>query len=68
MKQESWIKTLLSFASPCKGKMVLSVLCAVISVIGGFVPYLGIYEVLRMFIDETAGWYSLLFWCGISLE
>ena len=67
MKQESWLKTLLSFASPCKGKMVLSVLCAVISVIGGFVPYLGIYEVLRMFIDETAGWYSLLFWCGISL-
>ena len=40
MKQqkEHWVKTLFSFAGPCKGKMTLSVLCAILSVAGGFVP------------------------------
>ena len=33
MKQqkEHWVKTLFSFAGPCKGKMTLSVLCAILS-------------------------------------
>ena len=38
MKQRSWLAILLSFAGPCRGKLVLSVICAIISVVGGFVP------------------------------
>ena len=45
MKQRSWLAILLSFAGPCRGKLVLSVICAIISVVGGFVPYLGVYEI-----------------------
>lgn len=67
MKQQSWVKTLFRFAAPCKGKMILSVCCAVISVAGGFVPYLGIYQILRLFIEETAEWNQILFWGGICL-
>lgn len=67
MKKESWVKTLLSFASPCKGKMVLSVICAVISVAGGFVPYLGVYQILQMFISRTVMWEEVLLWSGVSL-
>ena len=32
MKQKSWISIVFSFASQCRGKIVLSVLCAIISV------------------------------------
>lgn len=67
MKQQSWVKTLLEFAAPCKGKMILSVFCAVISVAGGFVPYLGVYQILRLFIEETVEWSEVLFWGSICV-
>ena len=56
MKQqkEHWVKTLFSFAGPCKGKMTLSVLCAILSVAGGFVPFWAVYEILLLFINRTA--------------
>ena len=67
MKKESWVKTLLSFASPCKGKMILSVICATVSVVGGFIPYLGVYQILRLFMEEQALWSEVVFWGGICL-
>lgn len=67
MQKESWIKTLLSFASDCKGKMAASVFFAVVSVAGGFVPYLGVYQILRMFIDETADLGGVLLWSAVCL-
>lgn len=56
MKQQkkSWVKTLLSFAEPCKGKMILSVLCAIFSVAGGFIPFWAVYKILLLFINRTA--------------
>lgn len=63
MKQQkkSWVKTLLSFAEPCKGKMILSVLCAIFSVAGGFIPFWAVYKILLLFINRTAtGNYILL--------
>ena len=40
-QKDNWVKILFSFAEPCKGKMTLSVLCAILSVAGGFIPFLG---------------------------
>ena len=67
MKQRSWLAILLSFAGPCRGKLVLSVICAIISVAGGFVPYLGVYEILRLFIHQSASGTELLRWAGVCL-
>ena len=67
MKQRSWLAILLSFAGPCRGKLVLSVICAIISVAGGFVPYLGVYEILRLFIHQSASGMELLRWAGVCL-
>ena len=39
MKQKSWISIVFSFASQCRDKIVLSVLCAIISVVAGLIPY-----------------------------
>lgn len=65
MKQqkENWVKILFSFASPCKGKMIPSVLCAILSVAGGFVPFLAVYEILIRFINQTVNLDNVLFWC-----
>ena len=68
MKQqkESWVKILFSFAGPCKGKMTLSVLCAVLSVAGGFIPFWAVYEILLAFINRTADLHGILFWCLVG--
>ncbi len=66
MEKESWLKTLFTFASPYKTKMILSVICAVISVVGGFIPYLGIYQIISLFINGSITTKSLLFWCGFA--
>lgn len=65
--KENWVKTLLSFAGPCKGKMTLSVLCAIVSVTGGFIPFLAIYEILLVFINRTSDFQAILFWCLIGV-
>lgn len=68
MKQKSWLKILLSFASPCKGKMTASVLFAIVSVAGGFIPYLGVYHILRLFMEERITQRDLFLWCGVCLS
>ena len=67
MKEQTWLGTLLSFASPCQGKMAASVALAILSVAGGFVPYLGVYQIIRLFLERQASWEGILFWCGICL-
>lgn len=67
MKQKSWVKTLFSFASRCKGKITISVICAIISVAGGIVPYFGVYKIICLFIDETPTLYKIIFWSIISI-
>ena len=69
MKQqkEHWVKTLFSFADPCKGKMTLSVLCAILSVAGGFVPFWAVYEILLLFINRTVTLNNIMFWCLVGI-
>ena len=50
MKQKSWISIVFSFASQCRGKIVLSVLCAIISVVAGLIPYWSVYQIITFFI------------------
>ena len=67
MKERTWLGILLSFAAPCRGKMAASVVLAILSVAGGFVPYLGVYQIIRLFLERQASWEGILFWCGVCL-
>ncbi|SHO53648.1 ABC transporter ATP-binding protein [Anaerocolumna xylanovorans] len=67
MKKENWLKILLSFAKPCRGKMTASVLFAVISVAGGFLPYLGVYQIIKSFLSEEKSFDNILMWSGVCL-
>ena len=67
MKERTWLGILLSFAAPCRGKMAASVVLAILSVAGGFAPYLGVYQIIRLFLERQASWEGILFWCGVCL-
>jgi ATP-binding cassette, subfamily B, bacterial IrtA/YbtP len=67
MKQRSWILIILSFASQCKKKIILSILCAVLSVIAGLIPYLSVYQIISLFIGGSPLMSEVWKWCFIGL-
>ena len=67
MKQKSWISIVFSFASQCKAKIVLSVLCAIISVIAGLIPYWSVYQIISLFIGGAPVMTEVWKWCLIGL-
>ena len=68
MKQQkdNWVKILFSFAAPCKGKMALSVFCAILSVAGGFIPFWAVYKILLAFINQNVTLNGILIWCLVG--
>jgi len=53
-KKKNWFQIVFSFAEKCKGKMIVSVLSAIISVGGGILPYLGVYRIISNFFLGSA--------------
>ena len=69
MKKQGTMKTVFFFAGECKGKMILSVLCAIISVAGGIAPYFGVYQIIIQFFTDIPSVQEILFWtafCGLG--
>ncbi len=65
--KKNFIIEIFRFAGQCKYKMVLSVICSLISVSSGFIPYFGIYKLVVLFFNQSADIEALLHWCGIIL-
>ena len=65
MKKQGTMKTVFSFAGKCKGKMILSVLCAIISVAGGIAPYFGVYQIIIQFFTDSPSVQEILFWTAV---
>lgn len=67
MKQKSWISIVFSFASQCRIKIILSVLCAIISVVAGLIPYWSVYQIISLFIGGSPVMAEVWKWCLIGL-
>ena len=67
MKEKNWMKIVLSFAESGKLKMLVSVLCAVISVGGSIVPYLAVYQIIILFFDGKQTVEGVVYWSVIGL-
>ena len=67
MDKKNWVSLILSHASDCRGRMIASVICAVIGVFSGIVPYFSVYRIIRLFIDGTPFFEDILFWSLIAL-
>lgn len=66
MKKNSTFHTIYTFAQECKGKMLLSILCAMLSVAGGVVPYWGVYRIILLFFEGVPTVGNVLWWSGVS--
>jgi len=64
--RENWLKTLVTFASPCKLKMIFSVIAAMVSVGGGFIPFYAVYKILSIFINQSMEWNMVVYWCVVG--
>lgn len=66
MKKKGTLASVFSFAGECRGKLVLSVFFAVVSVAGGLVPYISVYRIILLFFAETPTTSSILFWVALA--
>ena len=62
MKEKGLLGSIFAYAKPCKGKLTLSVLCALISVRGGIIPFVAAYHIIVMFLNETATAGEIIHW------
>lgn len=67
MKKRSWLCIVFSFASQCKGKIILSVICALLSVVSGLVPYWSVYHIITSFISGSAELFNIWLWGLIAV-
>ena len=66
-KKSNWLATLMKYASPQKGKFLLSVILSVLSVTSGLVPYFCIYKIVEQFINGTQTADIIVKWCVWAL-
>lgn len=67
MKKKSWIRIALSFAAQCKWKILLSVICAIIGVFSGIVPYWCAYKIITLFVDGNISFNTIVYYCLIAV-
>ncbi|MCG8482051.1 MAG: ABC transporter ATP-binding protein/permease [Clostridia bacterium] len=60
--KEHWIRKVMRHTSNCKLKMLFSVLFAIIGVLGGLLPYYGVYRIVVVLTNETAEISRIVFW------
>lgn len=59
--------TVFSFAGTKKNNMIYSVICAIISVFGGFIPYLACYQIILLFFEQDPSLTTVMPWIMICL-
>ncbi len=64
--KEPWIKSIIQFAHNSKIPLILSVVLAVISVLGGLIPYVAVYQILVYLIDDVPTMQTIIFWVLIA--
>ncbi len=64
---KNWLKSLFSFASICKWKIAAAVFWATVSVLGGIIPYLGVYRLISLAIFDELTWSGIIYWCSVCL-
>ncbi len=66
-KKDNWFSCLMNYAEGCEGKLTMSVLLSVISVISGLVPYYCAYRMIELFTGDAVTNELLIQWGGVIL-
>ena len=63
----NWLKTLLSYASGEKKKLILSVVLSVCSIVTGLFPFYCMYRIIDLFVCGAATTEDVIVWCLSAL-
>lgn len=66
-KKQGWFSCLWDYAEESKGRLIMSVILSVISVLCGILPYFCFYKVIDSFIENNISAEIILMWSGIAL-
>jgi len=66
MEKKNWIKSLMTYAAYCKGKIIMSVIFSVVSVFAGIIPYILVYKIIGAFIDGQINVELIIKWAAIA--
>ncbi len=66
-KKKSWLNALFAYAEGEKGKMALSVVLSVLSVMMGLVPFYCMYKIICLFVAQGATAALIIKWCLLAL-
>ena len=61
-RNKNWLSCLMNYAEGSKGKLMLSVLLSVISIISGLVPYYCVYKMIAQFSENIMTNATLIYW------
>lgn len=64
---ENWFSCLMKYAKGSKGKVIVSVVLSVISVVAGIVPYYCVYKIIESFISYKTTIDLIVIWSLIGL-
>ena len=67
MKEQNWFSLLLHYADREKSKFTLSILCSVLSVVSGLLPYYCFYRLLESYVGGSLTAASIWLWSGAAL-
>lgn len=66
-KKKGWFSCLLGYAREGKGKLIVSVILSVISVVSGLLPYYCIFKLIEAFANSRLTNHLIFCWCGLAL-
>lgn len=64
-----WLKTLLSYVSRCRGRMVVAEIASIASVFSGLIPFYAVYRIIDLVvvrIGDTPAWDAVFGWAALA--
>ncbi len=66
-EKKGWFSIVFSYTEGRRGKLALSVLLSVVSIVAGILPYFCLYRVIEAFVNGTVTESVIAYWCLAAL-
>ena len=66
-EKKGWLSIVFSYTEGRRGKLALSVLLSVVSIVAGILPYFFLYRVIEAFVNGTVTESVIAYWCLAAL-
>ena len=66
-EKKGWLSIVFSYTEGRRGKLALSVLLSVVSIVAGILPYFCLYRVIEAYVNGTVTESVIAYWCLAAL-